>query len=193
MKVGLIDLDGVCADFCNPFKAVLNRCHGSYLDVAVPPPMWFWDKHYWGEETTKMAWDQVLRVDPEGFWGNLPIQDHAGMVRLIWAMDAEKVNPYFVTTRPFKHAEKISKRWLEKAGVADPQVIQSKKKAAIARGIGCEFAIEDNADNARFILREMGTACRVYLVKYPYNQELWDEPYIITVNSLDDALQREGF
>lgn len=193
MKVGLIDLDGVCAQFDRAFKSVLDRCHGSYVEVPFPVETWNWDKEYYGKETASMAWQQVLHVDPEGFWGNLGVLDPDGMLTLATAMSQQALQPYFVTTRPFKGAEKISTKWLERAGLNYPSVVQSKNKAAIARGIECEFAVEDKPENAQFILRERGASCRVYLVKYPYNQALWDDPYIIPVNSLNEALKREGF
>lgn len=193
MKTALIDLDGVCAQFDTAFKAVLDRCHGSFVEVPFPVKTWNWDREYYGKETANMAWEQVLRVDPGNFWGNLSVLDPEGLATIAKAMRQQTLNPYFVTTRPFKGAERISTWWLESNGVSYPSVIQSKNKAAIAKGIECEFAVEDKPENAQFILREMGTACRVYLVKYPYNQELWSDPYITPVNSLSEALQREGF
>lgn len=191
MKTCIIDIDGVCADFTTAFKQVLDRCEGSIAQIPLPPKMWDWDVHYYSKEISKMAWHQVREIGATGFWGRLSTLDPKGMAKLAMAQLEGKAHPYFVTNRNFPHAERISERWLERH-ISYPKVISTQKKGLIAKAVDAEFYVEDKAENAIEMLREMGTKCRVYLIKYPYNENVWGDKYIIPVKNLSEALEREG-
>jgi hypothetical protein len=182
-KVGLIDVDGVLANFNNAFLDLLNERHvhknWRRFQSAEGPTTWDWPQAVgFPQEDIDLAWGRVAR-NP-AFWANL--ESYPGTIdflrRLKHATQERLIQPYFVTNRIPPSAADFTNRWLNWHGYADANVIAVNKsgtKHLIAEAVGADFIIDDYWKN----FDGMPANVRKYLVDKPWNR-LYEVPEDVT-------------
>jgi hypothetical protein len=181
-KVGLIDVDGVLANFGDAFLDKLNakRPYEQWLRFPTPegPTTWDWPQDIgFPADDVKAAWASIEQ-DPN-FWAQLsPFPGTVDfMLRLKQATRERQIQPYFVTNRVPKIAADFTNRWLEWHGYDSPNVIavKSSVKHLIAEAVGADFIIDDYWKN----FDGMPANVRKYLVDKPWNR-LYEVPEDVT-------------
>lgn len=192
-QIGLIDVDGVLANFHDAFLDLLNtpKVIGDWkrFPSAAGPLVWDWPSEMFPAEEVKAAWAKVER-NP-GFWGRL--ETFPGTIDFLHSLKrAEQsggVQPYFVTNRLPAIAAAATNAWLDINGYPYPNVIAVSKsgtKHLIAEAVGANFIVDDYWKN----FEGLGANVRKYLVDRPWNQG-YSAPGVVRIKDPFAALTIE--
>jgi hypothetical protein len=173
-KVGLIDLDGVGADFNTAFLDLLNTPYvirdWRRFQSPAGPTTWDWPQAIgFPQVEIDRAWAHV-RENP-AFWARL--ETYPGFVDFLLTLKAanrdRSIQPYFVTNRIPPIAAAFTNEWLNWNGFPNANVIAVSKsgtKHLIAEAVGADFIIDDYWKN----FDGMPSGVRKYLVDRPWNR-----------------------
>ena len=194
MEKILIDIDGVVADFWSGFSAILK-----VLNPAVERTMGLTRKSYQYTEEEQKAVLEAWKIVRESsvFWRNLPPICNAETFHRLDKL--RKWNElYFVTARIGLHPQHDTMAWLIRQGMGCPTVIvpESKmtsdavpyaNKAAVAKAIGIEWALEDSPHVAGKLMAKVPNT---YLITRPYNKDIEGIARVKTVIEFIDIVEQ---
>lgn len=171
MIVG-IDVDGIVANFFAAYENLIVEVSGKDLFPArypvLLPPVWNWPQA-WGysEEVIGEAW-RYIKSSPT-FWTELTPLPYAR--EFLEHLDKSDHEVYFITDRPGLAPQMQTQLWLSDHGFFGPNVIISRKgKGAVAAALSLDVYIDDKGENILDVVQK-SPSTRVYMLKYPYNEE----------------------
>jgi 5'(3')-deoxyribonucleotidase len=190
--IAVCDIDGVLADFVNPYRRLCSALVGKDLQwgVAGEPSHWMFAVEEWKlpEVVVDQSW-RIIHSEPN-WWLNLPVLDMqaATTVHLL----QEEVDFYFVTARRGPNVKWQTEQWLRiNLNIINPTVIISPEKAAMTEVVGAHLIIEDRPEN----LEDVPNGVKRFLVKHAYNLWAQDVEEYLTVDSATEAftyMEKEG-
>lgn len=167
-RVGL-DIDGVLADFVNPFIRRTIGVTGKNLFPPQPfePTVWLDPEDYgYTKQEVSQVWESI-KQDPD-FWRYL-IAYPAALDLLYqirhWRRDMHDV--YFITSRPGQSAKWQTEGWLEAYSYGKPTVLISSAKGLCAQALKLDLYIDDKWENCV----DTAPHCKTYLLSQPWNIE----------------------
>lgn len=149
MSVIALDVDGVLADFNQPYINLLREVTGlPYPDESdTYPDCWDFDKA--GGATPaqlKLAWEGHIKVGSNYFWYNL--DPYPGAEEFLDWLSGQSHDCYFVTSRPGQRSKGQTENWLLDHGWKDtPTVIQTSLKGLACKTTGAKYYIDDKNEN----------------------------------------------
>lgn len=197
MRIG-VDVDGVLADFVRPYCRELERRSGvqlpSNIDWDKWPSGWRFEGEYFPQDITREFWREARDwkspavVDQqERWWATLPVITTVvdnGILRL--AHFTHEL--FFISNRPM-HLRSTTQQWIEdNFDIVDTQVMHTKDKGALAKGLELHGLIDDKPDNLIEVARACGTSCVPVLIDRPWNKD-FDNPYIHRATTLGRAFE----
>lgn len=197
MSLGVVDIDGILANFIRGFTAVLKTYDPQAPIVPSHSNVPHWDltEWYWPKapreyvrELNEQAWEALKSGALRGFWETLEPQD-AGAIRLV--QRAHRYLPIvFLTRRDGPTAFRETHQWLESWGIEEPTVVRvrsGEEKGGFARIYGAQWAVEDSPVNIACLSLSGVTT---YMPLFPYNRHVGDMDRVIPVNSPEEAIER---
>ena len=191
-----IDIDGVLANFVDPFCDFYARTVGRDLFPPRPyePPCWEFPRHcgYTLDEDRK-AWTAVAA--DEYFWERLLMYPSAGWPyqRLMeWSiLGAHDV--YFMTNRKGLHVKQQTERWLRCRynGRAVPTVLITDNKPYAAIALHLDALIDDYHQNTQEMALAVPT-CHTYLLNRSWNAQEHAGIDVVRVDTLEEMFRREA-
>jgi len=193
--VGMVDMDGVLADFYYAFTLLLTQM---YPKLQSKPIDLNAQQEYqliktWPKEAVEDVWREI-KATP-WWWNQLPpVIDRNTFIRLDEL--SHKYRIYFVTDRVSNYptAEVQTTRWLNYYGIQAPSVIcvPWSKKGELASMLNVTHAIEDSPKNAVEIYQH--TEGRVFLINRGYNQaaKLVRVERVATVDEFLNAMEKDS-
>jgi uncharacterized HAD superfamily protein len=166
-----VDVDGVLADFINPFITMIRK----HTTVSIPDVSWTypdeWDFHLAAGVTPEEN-DRIWKdIKTSSFFYNLPRLPQA-LATLRKLTDLERCGHavYFITARPGRWAKQGTEHWLTTNGYAPgPTVLIADDKGPLARALKLDIFIDDRPENCMAVAQAT-TTCRVFMVDAPYNR-----------------------
>lgn len=190
MKTILFDCDGVLADFIKGFTLIANRKYGTPIITTIQQPHWDFNWLLTNKQQEEV-WSEIKQSST--WWTSLEPLVSYEVFNLISKLNA-CANLIFGTNRisNLTSASSQTSRWLEDMGVVPSSVVVTKKKGDLARVIGADFALDDNAENASCIhWISDSPQTKVFLLNRPYNQQPVPKR-IIRINSVQEFLFEVG-
>lgn len=194
-KVGIIDMDGVLADFYYAFTSLLSVMYPELQKRPIPMEE---QTEYqlvktWPKDAVQEVWN-VLKSTPWWWNGLPPLVDS----EIFAVMDelSQKHRIYFVTDRVSNYppAEVQTARWLNYYGIQYPSVVcvPWNKKGEFASMVKATHVIEDSTRNAVDIYGTMPYGGKVFLINRKYNQaKLANIQRIDSVAQFLDEMEKE--
>lgn len=175
------DLDGVCANFTDPWAARVHARTGILFPFACRewPTLWDWDKsalrsHGYSDEEARNIlsdiWEEV-KEDPN-FWAVLPAMPGSyDLLQELTDIARAGHQVYFITSRPGRWAKHQSELWLRRAGYdATPTVLISFDKGLLAEGLKLDVFVDDKPENCVEVTKARST-CKTFVLDWAYNRE----------------------
>lgn len=193
----VVDVDGVLAEFNEPFRKLLidQGANVRPFDPRYDPDRWEWPLAYGAEKKHDIAAWEYIGDHPE-WWGRLPIHRDVNN----WAMSQLDRVLYnyetsFVTQRPGNRATTLE--WLQKLSI-DPDFVPQLLmvpggKVEVLRAMQPHYVIEDKHETLRKLSDiQMGKgefrSRKLILVDRPYNRG-FDNTGLVVVGSTEEALR----
>lgn len=193
-----IDIDGVLADFSNPYVEKMNEIQGS--QIIVTPEMkdcWHFEtKVGFTVDTREEFWRWAKTPEAQEWWENLPLlctQDEQQTIVQL----AQQHDVVFITKCPL-HMRRYRQVWADKHFFASTNghffsasipVVATNRKGPIAYGLELHAMIDDKPQNLVDVLKYCGTSTDCYLVNQTWNQEC-NHRYIERVANLQISLDK---
>lgn len=175
------DLDGVLANFADPWAARVTARTGILFPRACPqwPTLWDWDKsalrsHGYSDEEARNIlsdiWDEV-KEDPN-FWGHLPAMwGTYSLLQELTDIARAGHQVYFITSRPGRWAKHQSEQWLRQSGFdAIPTVLISFDKGLLAEGLKLDIFVDDKPENVLDVAMAR-PSCKTFVLDWAYNRD----------------------
>ena len=175
------DLDGVCANFTDPWAARVSARTGIQFPRACAewPTLWDWDKsalrtHGYSDEEARNIlsdiWEEV-KEDPH-FWERLPpMPGTYRLLRELTDLTRAGHQVYFITSRPGRFAKAQSEWWLRDEGYdAPPTVLISLDKGLIAEGLKLDVFVDDKPENCVEVTKAR-PSCKTFVLDWAYNRD----------------------
>jgi len=172
-KVGIVDMDGVLADFIYSFSSLLSMMYPELQKrpVAIEEQAEYKLVKTWPKDAVEEVWN-VIKSTPWWWSGLPPLVDLQLFCRINELSQKHRI--YFVTDRVSNHppAEVQTTRWLNYYGIQYPSVvcIAWNKKGEFASMVKATHVIEDSTRNAVDIYGSMPYGGKVFLINRKYNQ-----------------------
>lgn len=174
----VIDIDGVLAEWCEPFRKLMNS-YGASIFAFGPdePAKWDWTKAAPEEESKAWAYIQ----EHQSWWDRLPKHpdfDHEARQLIADLHVFHDVT--FVTKR--QNGRFWTKEWLKREVIAEPFLLMSYgDKAHILLGMRPHVVIEDKLSTLVDYAKMEGKrkSRKLILVDRPWNRA--DRPETITI------------
>lgn len=187
MNIG-IDMDGVLANFTLGYANIIRETSGRDLlteEMIKRPPSWNWDRDAgYTPAEEKAAWKEVFRSAT--FWADLePLV--APSVFDVLDEIAQEHNLYFITTRSGVHPKRQTEWWLAGNGIQFPTVLVSDDKGHVAEGLDLDVFLDDRDKNL-FDIQDAIDSCKLFVLDYPYNQNVTCATRVSSVDEFLEAL-----
>lgn len=185
MIVGL-DVDGILANFFKAYEDIIVEATGvDKFPARYPvllPPTWNWPEFYgYDKKVISEVW-RYIKQSPT-FWTEMTALPYAK--EFLEHLDKSDHEVYFITDRPGICSQMQTQLWLADNGFYGPNVIISRKgKGVVAAALSLDVYIDDKGENIVDVV-EKAPGTRVYMLKYPYNEE-WISKSPRTLLSLQD-------
>jgi uncharacterized HAD superfamily protein len=159
------DIDGVLAEFCEPFSTLLHEAFGT--PVVSTHEMTEWGL---GRTKAQIEWGFERILEFPGFWENSPRLATPVQLRRIAAAHRE-LPIIFVTARADSAGDTVyhqTVRWLEQYGIMEPLVVvvaRAGDKIKLIERFNPDFVIED-APHTALAFAKRGVP--VALMDWPY-------------------------
>lgn len=182
------DLDGVLADFHQPFYKFILDCrddiHFNYEDITA------WD---WSEQiknlTSEEFWELFDRFTVEHGYLNLPPISMDSFEVLNY-LNEEGHPIYFITGRPAKSREETYEWMSQFFDVRYDNIIHTDNKSEICKKLKIKFFVEDTPHYALDIANNSPT--KVYLLDKHYNED-FEHDKITRIYDLHEVLTHEKY
>lgn len=170
----VIDVDGVLADFITAFTTLANEMFGT--PVRRPHEQLTWasfllieDQPGIGKPLTAAQRDavwQALNADPLFLYRLEPLATEEELGRLGTTLG----ELYFVTSRVARAAKQQTEDWLARwvPGLVYPTVVRTSDKAAVARAVRADVAIDDSPEH----VQALSAVCTAVVRDWPYNRDV---------------------
>lgn len=188
----VLDLDGVVAEFNQPYWELLKRLGAEMRPFERhEPAQWNWEADHGAEEShVDRAWGRIL--SEPAWWSDLP--EHTDMIapgawRKLRALAASPQVPLVVLTNRPVGSELASSQWLWPRLFPYPVPISCvRDKAAEIAHLNARAVIEDSERNLSNAVA-LGWKGVPLLVTRSYNAKL-DTPHLVRVDSTSEAIER---
>lgn len=153
---GVCDVDGVLADFNNPFRRQLEEMTGK-KPAVWPPQHWNWYKDYCSSKELAAAWKEI-DTSSGAWWKRLDAYEPKAYKDLdALAMMGDL---YFLTARWGEGVKSATEQWIwETQGFECPTVLvgaNPEGKAAIVNALDITYFIDDRPENLEAVYEGCG-------------------------------------
>lgn len=206
-RLGL-DLDGVFADFNTEAALTTARVTGRDLiplPVGVPPaytrapylpPVWDWWRAAGYKKTEIDAFWKHITTQPT-WWADLPAYPGTGALfaKLQQAIDAHRLDVFFLTTRPGYNAHWQCVQWVKEHGIEHPQVAiaeHAESKGLLAAGLRLDAYVDDYAPNL-VTIRSHSPRTRLGFYVQPWGVEYRDDMMTLGADTVEGLVGLQRF
>jgi len=192
--VGL-DIDGVVADFLNPFLLLLAKRLGNGPIEPDSITDFKFEEHPLLNE--KVVWEcmESVSYDPH-FWHSLSSLISTEEWKRLEQLNREG-QLAFITHRYVRETydiHRVTCDWLKFHGISDPVVhFTQDQKAGLVRKLGIQLFVDDRYENCRDVAERTGAV--VLMPQRPYNRS-FDHPRITKIDQFSECfahLPQKGF
>ena len=182
MKSILFDVDGVLADFCYGFTKEAGVVPWSHTAQQT----WQFPEDKIPLELRAATWEKVTTTN--NWWCALPAMASGIAFNWISNMDTHNHMVFGTNRKGTPNAQYQTKRWLERKGIAHPNVVLTKFKGELAKVMKADYAIDDSPENAACI-HWLSDETKSYIIDRPYNRVSFLPKRVRRVSSVEEFLE----
>lgn len=184
-NVWAVDFDSTLNNMNRHICRTLELLHNIKVRVEDIDHWHFWDDHEAGD----IVWNDLYHSKE---WTlSIPTKDYA-----YWCMSelAKRGDKVYIISDRFEKEYDVCRKWLDNNGFQHIPILLTDKKRdknEIANVLGCTHVIDDSPNWIDRYTQSYSIS-KVYIMDYPYNQEVFPDYRLHRVKGWKEVMEAEG-